>query len=187
MKYGLVWGKVNALTKPQLLALKRAAGLRLRDAPQDAMLAFYSVLNDEYRYNAETENKLFFTLCVDAMMNRYDTPEDKIPDPGTGTNLEDYLRYLYNKDEATDSTKRDITALCAEKHSRCGRLEKHMMQYIHRMKRDKGRPHLNTAKLEKDLLDWDKPSHAVQMKWGRAIVRPAGDNNGSEKEGESHD
>lgn len=171
MKYGLVWGRVNALTKPQLLSLKKAAGLRLCDASQDAILAFYSVLNDEYKYDRETEDKLFFTLCVDAMMNRYDVPDSKKPDVGTGTNIEDYLRYLYQSE--TDSTKRDITALCAERHSSCGRLEKHMMQYVRRMKREKSKPHLNTANLEKDLLNWDKPSHTVQIKWGRAIARVA--------------
>lgn len=63
-KYGIVWGRARALAKSQQLALKRSAGLRLRDSTQEAKLAFYSVINDEYRYDECTQDKLFFlSVC----------------------------------------------------------------------------------------------------------------------------
>jgi len=167
----IIWGLVNSLTTPQLISLKKSIGLRLRDVSADAKLAFFSVLNDKEKYSPITEDKLFFVLCTDALLNRYNISENWDPATGKAMTFQEYLGRIYKDKNATDSTKRDITALCAEKSSECGRLEKHMMNYIFRMKKDGC--HINSKEFEKDLLGWDRDTHYVQIKWGSTIVKPA--------------
>lgn len=172
-KYGIVWGRAKALAKSQQLALKRSAGLRLRDSSQEAKLSFYSVISDEYRYDECTQDKLFFCLCVDMLINKYSIQikDETELDSEEGISFEGYLSRLYNSDVATETVKRDITALCSEKYAVNGRLQKHMMQFIRRMAREEEIGNINTKKLERDILAWDDPTHRVQMEWGQSIAR----------------
>lgn len=169
-KYGIVWGKARSLAKPQQLALRRSAGMRLRDSSQEARLAFYSTINDEYRYDECTQDKLFFCLCVDMLINVYSKPDRDDSDSGEGIRFESYLSRLYNKEGATETVRRDITALCSEKYAVNGRLQKHLMQFVRRMAREDDIKGINTKKLEKDILAWDDPTHRVQMEWGQTIA-----------------
>lgn len=115
----------------------------------------------------------FFCLCVDMLINKYSTQAKDESDVNSeeGISLESYLSRLYNRDTATETVKRDITALCSEKYAVNGRLQKHMMQFIRRMAREEDIGNINTKKLEKDILAWDDPNHKVQMDWGQRIAR----------------
>lgn len=148
------WKNIDDLRTGDRVALKRSAGIMLREADGKAIVAFFKC----HPGVQEQEEKWFAVACFKTM---YDPSNEQ------GKPLENILRTM----EMSDSMMHRIEALLDTPWDRDGYLLTKLARMV-KLVKQKTNQLIDFDSLLQDLIYWNSDSQSVQRKWARTIFGP---------------
>ena len=160
--------RIDSLGAGERAALRRDAGIPMRQADGKAIAAFYKCLPSGV--NSWQEERWFAVACIHCLWST-DISEEET--------LEKLLSKLIRTEELSDSIRHRVESLLDTKWDSDGYLLIKLSRLIKLVRQKSDRKKINSAQLLKDLIDWNEASQYVQRKWAKIIFS---NNNDSEEE-----
>ena len=152
------FSRINSLDTGRRAALRRSAGLPLRQADGKAVTAFYSCLPTGI--DSRQEDRWFFVACLRCL---WDAGQEG------GQPLEQIIADLLRKDELSDSTRHRVELLLDTEWDNDGYLMTKLTRLVKLVRQKSDRTQIDFSLLLDDLLRWNSDWQTVQRKWARTV------------------
>ena len=163
--------RLNELNTGDRAALRREAGVMLRQADGPAVTAFYSCLPATVQ--TWQEERWFAIACLRCL---WDASEE------SGRPFEQVVADLIRSGELSDSTKHRVELLLDTEWDEDGYMLTKLARLLKLVRQKSDRARLDFSALLDDLLGWNSDKQYVQRKWARAIFSNVNQTEIDEKE-----
>ena len=165
------FSKLDSFGTGERAALRREAGVMLRQADGHAVTAFYSCLPS----NVQTwqEERWFAVACLRCLWDAGDEG---------GRPFELVVADLIRSGELSDSTKHRVELLLDTEWDEDGYMLTKLARLLKLVRQKSDRATLDFAALLDDLLGWNSDKQYVQRKWAKAIFSNINLTDNNEKE-----
>ena len=139
-------------------ALRREAGVMLKDAGGGALTAFYRCLPASV--GTAQESKWFAVACLECLW-----------DAGTenGKPLEQIIAAMLRSGDLSDSTKHRAELLIDTRWDNDGYMLGKLARLVKLARQKSDRAPVDVSALLEDLIYWNSENQSVQRKWARAV------------------
>ena len=165
------FSRLNSLGTGERAALRREAGVMLRQADGPAITVFYSCLPAAVQ--TWQEDRWFAVACLSCLW-----------DAGIegGKPFEQVIADLLRSGELSDSTKHRVELLLDTEWDEDGYMLTKLVRLLKLVRQKSDRTQLDFAALLDDLLGWNNDKQYVQRKWAKAIFSNVNPTEMNEKE-----
>ena len=164
--------ELSRLSAGERSALKRNAGIMMKDAGADAIEGFYRAVNG--KVSPYAESAWFAAICMQCLWRGEDQPQVK--------SMPDLLRNIYQNPDATDSARKKCVSFLDTAWGEDGFLLGKICGLVRKMKADSGTVIPDFEALADDLNHWNDASRYIQRRWLRTICKTEANQEKKEEE-----
>lgn len=168
---GRFFSRLNSLGTGERAALRREAGVMLRQADGRAVTAFYNCLPSTVQ--TWQEDCWFAVACLRCLWDAGDEG---------GKPFEQVTADLIHSGELSDSSKHRVELLLDTEWGEDGYMLTKLARLLELVRQKSDRAKLDFAALLDDLLGWNSDKQYVQRKWAKAIFSNINLTDNNEKE-----
>ncbi len=152
---------LSRLSASEKAALKRNAGIMMDQASMQAIEAFYRAL--KVNCKSYEEKAWFASLCMQCLWREEDHPQKRL--------LPEMLRSMYQKKDATESTRKRVTGFFDDLWLDEGYLLGKIFHLVQMMRADNASEMPDFELLADDLVHWNNGDRFIQRRWLNTICR----------------